>query len=387
MNIIIGSSHLWRSSTRVGIHAFGEYFASRGCHVEWWTIPFSMIHFIKPTHLAVKWQRLKIAMGHPYQEEIGTGSITNRVPLTLVHPVPNIPILASYYVSKNYLIWSIPPFFHPLHRMRAHVNDILLLDSGGINLYYPARQSARLVIYRLNDLVAEFPNQARGRIQSEKEVIKNADLVLPVSQSLYDEAVRIRKTSSGVHLLPNGVHLNAFKIKHPPPIEYRELTRPRILFVGALSSWFDWNLIIEVARQRPHYSFIMIGGGKVPENTPINIHILGMRPHNQIPAYLQHADAGIIPFKDVPLIQRMEKPLKFYEYQAAGLPVVSVPYGGLTKMKPYAFFGRHPDEFARAIDSALKTTNSKREQFKQDSLKYSWDTIFAQFENILQDTR
>ena len=79
----------------------------------------------------------------------------------------------------------------------------------------------------------------------------------------------------------------------------------------------------------------------------------------------------------------MERPLKFYEYVASGLPVVSVPYGMLAKMSPHALFGRTAREFAMAIDDALKFNPSAKAQLKKEASKFSWENLFSAFDSIL----
>jgi len=268
----------------------------------------------------------------------------------------------------------------------VYIVDILMFDAGGLNIFYPVEKLSSLRIYRLSDLVAELPNQVRGRIESEREIIKRVDLVLPVSESLYEEAVKIRGTKRGVYLLPNGVDLSLFQHEYPEPIEYKRIPRPRAIFVGALSDWFDWDILKKLALMRPKVSFVVVGRGKVPETLPENVHLLGPRPHESIPSYLQHVDVGLILFKNLPLIKRIERPLKFYEYLAAGLPVVSVPYGSLQNMAPFALFGDSADTLARALDEALEISGDMEERArrKREAERFSWENIFARFEEILK---
>lgn len=386
MNIVIGSSYLWRDCAKVGLHAFGEYFITKGCRVEWFTIPFSLFHLVKPTKLAIKWQRLAIALGHPVLVNDGGSVLINRVLFTIVHPV-NLPFFNSYFVSRSYLRWTFPPLQRVLRCDGVYPVDLLFFDSGGLNIYYPLHSMAKVVIYRLNDLVAEFPGQVRGRVESEREILRKVDLVLAVSESLYEEAVRIRGTSKGVHLLPNGVNIEPFSKPWPEPADYKQIPSPRAIFVGSLSTWFDWELLKEVATIRPSISFVLIGRGTAPVRLPKNVYLLGPRPHAEVPGYLLYADVGLILFKDLPRIARTEKPLKFYEYLAAGLPIVSVPYGNLKRMEPYALFGSDPIEFAEALDEAIKigANQEERNWRKAEASKFSWDNVFAQFDRILRE--
>jgi glycosyltransferase involved in cell wall biosynthesis len=55
-----------------------------------------------------------------------------------------------------------------------------------------------------------------------------------------------------------------------------------------------------------------------------NVHLLGARPYDEVPAYLEAFDAAIIPFKLNGLTEDTN-PIKLYEYLAAGKPVISTP--------------------------------------------------------------
>jgi len=333
--------------------------------------------------MSIKLNRLARSLGRPWREQVGKGYLVNRVPLTLLHPVSGIPFLESYFVSSSYLGWRVSPLSALAKRDGIFPVDMLLFDAGGTGIYYEFAKKASVVVYRVNDLLAEFPRQTKGSIACEKEIIRKADLVLPASGSIYDEVLRIRGSAGGVHLLPNGVNLRLFSAAAPCPPEYAAIPEPRAILVGVLSSWYDWDLLAEVARMRPGVSFCLVGRGKVPDMGLGNVHVLGPCAPEQVPAYMQHAAVGLIPFSDCPLVRRIERPLKFYEYIASGLPVVSVPYGALTSMSPGALFGRSPAEFAEAIDAALAYTDEDRAHLREAATQYSWDAIMERFDAIL----
>ena len=74
IRVAIGSSYLWRDTGKVGLHAFGNYFLDHGGRIAWFTIPFSLLHFTKPTKLKVKLRRLRSAL-FPYREDRGHGFV------------------------------------------------------------------------------------------------------------------------------------------------------------------------------------------------------------------------------------------------------------------------------------------------------------------------
>ncbi len=90
-------------------------------------------------------------------------------------------------------------------------------------------------------------------------------------------------------------------------------------------AWFDWAMILEAAVQRPEWNFEFIGFG-APEGlvAPPNVAIKDSVPQLELPALSQHWHVGMIPFRPSPLSRAVD-PIKVYDYQALGLPTLSVP--------------------------------------------------------------
>ena len=126
--------------------------------------------------------------------------------------------------------------------------------------------------------------------------------------------------------LPNGVDAENFARPRPEPEDIAGLARPRVVYVGALEYWFDVELLERCALARPDVPFVVIGPR--PDGLPAslatlrNVHLIGPRPYAEIPAYLQHCDVGIVPFRRDALVDSIH-PIKVYEYLAAGLRVVA----------------------------------------------------------------
>jgi UDP-galactopyranose mutase len=131
----------------------------------------------------------------------------------------------------------------------------------------------------------------------------------------------------------NGVELDHFAPASPPrpePAALAALPHPRCLYMGSVAEWFDVELLHAVARALPAASFPVLGPVRPAlaarlREAPPNCHYLGARTYAELPAWLQHADAGLIPFQRTPLTAGVD-PVKLYEYLAAGLPVVATPF-------------------------------------------------------------
>ena len=387
--LLVSSILFWGDNKRVGLHYLTDFFIRRGFDVFWLTVPFSLLFFIKPTYIQEKVERLKLALSKGKEYEIGDSKVINGILLSAVHPIGGIPFLNSYFVIKNYLKLSYPLLGHLLKKYGFEKPDIFLFDTGGLNgdlLQFITPQS---IIYRLNDEVSGFYNDIRkeapGRSILENEYFKKSDLILAASKPLHNYAVQKRDGPKGVYLLPNGVDVERFLKVEKEPAEYKKIPKPRAVYVGGLRI-LDWNLIALVAKKNKSISFIVIGPGKAPGNLPKNIYFLGEISCQKIPAYMQHSEVGLMPVKNVLQIQKVERPLKFYEYLASGLPIVSVTYGKLKEgMSPYALFGNTPDEFSAAIQRALAYSPEQRAKLKEAAKQFSWDKIYKDFEKILEE--
>ena len=125
-----------------------------------------------------------------------------------------------------------------------------------------------------------------------------------------------------------------------------------------------------MARTHPHWSFVLIGpvGEGDPDTdvetlrTLANVHLLGPRPYATLPSYLKGLDLGLLPTRFNAYTQAMF-PMKFFEYLAAGLPVVA---SGIDALQPFAALALlvepSAESFAAAIATALAGQGPSRQE-------------------------
>ncbi len=82
-----------------------------------------------------------------------------------------------------------------------------------------------------------------------------------------------------------------------------------------------------------------------------NIYLLGPRPYDQIPAFLQHADVVIIPHQVNPFTESLD-PIKAYECVAVGRPTVSTPVAGFRDLGPPVVVAER-EAFVAAVSASL----------------------------------
>lgn len=130
-----------------------------------------------------------------------------------------------------------------------------------------------------------------------------------------------------------GVDFDLFSTRQPQPAELQNLPRPIIGYFGTISERIDLDLIARLAREFPKGSVVMVGPVHfAAEDLPRagNIHYLGLRRHAELPAFAQHFDIGLIPFRITEATTRLN-PVKTLEYLAAGLPVVATAIPDLVR--------------------------------------------------------
>ena len=137
---------------------------------------------------------------------------------------------------------------------------------------------------------------------------------------------------------------------------------PVLMFVGAIDAYkLDLALLETLACEHPQWSFVFIGPvGETDPSTDVrglkrlpNVHLLGPKPYASLPAYLAQAHVALLPLQ-INAYTRHMYPMKFFEYLAAGCPVVATAIPSLLDQGDVALLCP-PDSqaFAAAINTVL----------------------------------
>jgi glycosyltransferase involved in cell wall biosynthesis len=189
----------------------------------------------------------------------------------------------------------------------------------------------------------------RYNLKIEREILKKADLVFCETPS---RAERKKSLHERVFVISHGVDFSSFQEALRSdylPDDLKAIPQPIIGFSGTVNrDKFDFSLMEFLARERPGWSFVMVG--RIYRNTVLperlkslsNVHFLGERPYQEIPHYLKGFDVCIIPYLKTRVTDDIQT-LKIYEYLALGKPVVT------TDLKHFRQF---PDELVLRAASA-----------------------------------
>lgn len=223
-----------------------------------------------------------------------------------------------------------------------------------------------LVIY---EYVDEIHADIAGRNVSEElldrhsKVLKREDIMCIASaDKLYRDVARYR--SNNAVLVSNGVELEHFSVARdrsqiPDGIRHVIAKDKAIIgYFGALAKWFDYELVIELARVRPDYEILLIGWNydqslnAYPIQDFPNITVIGPIDYKVLPQYACWFDVSTIPFR-INEVTESTSPIKLFEYMALGHPIVTTDLPECRKYES-ALIARNHEEFVRLIDEALK---------------------------------
>jgi glycosyltransferase involved in cell wall biosynthesis len=196
----------------------------------------------------------------------------------------------------------------------------------------------------------------------EKRLARKSNYVFTTNLSLKKS---LRKFNKNTFFFPNVVDLDHFIKSHEiskKPYDIDKIAPPIVIFHGVLSDFkIDFKMLYKVCLNMPFLSFVFIGQEKEGQHNEIlhrlaklkNVYMLGHKNYNQLPSYLAFASIGIIPaIKNTYTINMF--PMKFYEYLASGLPVVTIdlPYLRGCRSK-HVYIAKNTDDFISGINFLL----------------------------------
>lgn len=244
-----------------------------------------------------------------------------------------------------------------------------------------SRLRKKLVLYDFNDSPFQFsvsPPWAHGYWP---RTIRQADAVFVVSEFYRRQLAG--ETDRPLILLGNGVEMAHFEAPRDVPADLASLPRPLIGYVGLLSHFLDFEMLEALRRNRRGGTLVLVGPGSPATDAAVaelgrreGVAVLGPRPYEQVPAYMQALDVGVIPFRaDDPFVQGIN-PNKVYQYLAAGLPVLTTPLLDLQESAPDLLFATDDRSMSQALATALDAP-ADRERRRALARPHDWDALAA----------
>lgn len=223
------------------------------------------------------------------------------------------------------------------------------------------------IVYDCMDDHAAFSTNDSRMLAGEEALLEGSELVVVTSRRLREH---VAGRAGNLVAIPNACDWEHFaKAAGDPacPASLATVPRPIIGYVGAISEWFDFDLLRDAIEKHPEWSFVLVGSTwGAPEHGDLaakpNVQFLGEQPYETVPALVSRFDVACIPFSLTTLIEATD-PVKLYEYLAAGKPVVAsrlpelAVHAGLGELVSLVDSG---EAFTAAVAEALRTDGPEK---------------------------
>jgi glycosyltransferase involved in cell wall biosynthesis len=234
------------------------------------------------------------------------------------------------------------------------------------------RRSA--LVYNRSDRHSAFTEACGDLIAGlERELLRHGDAVLYSSRSFLESEREL--TGDRARFLDHGVDLRHFAPRgRTGTLERRGIPRPIIGFFGGIDDYVvDLDLLERVAVERPGYRLVLVGDATLPldrlQRHP-NVHYLGFRPDEEIPALGADFDVALMPWLDNDWI-RSCNPIKLKEYLSLGCEVVTTPFPELEYYLDHVHVGAG-QAFLQRIDEVVAGARSPGDR-QRLLAQASWD--------------
>jgi glycosyltransferase involved in cell wall biosynthesis len=306
------------------------------------------------------------------------------------------------HVATPHLPHGLPPE-EVNSRLRELVNELISeheLENYVLWYYTPMALAfsdhlqPRMTVYDCMDELSAFKFAPPMLKQLEKDLLSKADLVFTGGVSLYEYK---KDQHHNIYPFPSSIdykHFGQGRTIKEEPADQKNIPHPRIGFYGVVDERFDIDLVAKAAEQRPEWHFVILGPVVKIDEASLprreNIHYLGSKSYNELPAYLSGWDIAMIPFARNEST-RFISPTKTPEYLAAGRPVISTSIRDV--VDPY-----HKNELVEIADDADAFVAAAERIFKRQDRNFwlqkvddflannSWDKTWAAMLQLMNMT-
>jgi glycosyltransferase involved in cell wall biosynthesis len=190
----------------------------------------------------------------------------------------------------------------------------------------------------------------------DRDLTQRADLVFVAPPALLEAK---RAINPNTWFSPHGVDVTLFGRTMDPatvvPAAARDLSHPVVGYFGSIHEWIDIDLIEWLARERPQWTFLLVGYAAIDISqlrVLANVKLVGAQPYTDLPAWAKAFDVAIMPYR---LNRQVENanPLKLREYMATGKPIVSVSNPEIDKFARWVRIAKGREAFLAELENAL----------------------------------
>jgi glycosyltransferase involved in cell wall biosynthesis len=388
MNIVLFGGIDWTDPRRFPVHHVAERLAEK--HRVFYVDNFGGVRDLRWGDLKRGLQKVKTALQRRTADTEPVRDTPDNVAVyqPLILPTPRLPNtigrLNGYLIARGVnqvlrehdvrapVVWTrvaTPIAWHAIRRIDPAVLVYQVVDNFPHNPIIPPS---------LRDMHGAYAERFS----------RSADLIFASARGLKEKKDPL---NDDVHFFPNGVEVDKFRQPvSGEPEALCSIGRPRLGFVGTVAPPVDFATIDAVARRRPDWSFVFIGPttqfARLGDLKQLdNVHFLGPVDHDDLPAYCQALDLGLIPYERTEFTE-YTFPSKLAEYLASGLPVLSSNIPEMRHYRDVIGIYEDADDFVQAARKQLGSTAETEVAKRRDLAQHlSWDAIVDRMTDAIDE--
>lgn len=311
-------------------------------------------------------------------------------------------------IKENLYLIDLVIYKETLIKMTSTMKNKYLMiystDYIPMDILQPYMDANFKIIYEFVDGIDEKlcgKETAKQLTDRHKNIINNYDpYIITTATKLYN-SVKDENSNAKVKLITNGVEYDYFSNSQLEiPEEMKDLKKDGNIIIGyygALASWFDYEIIKELAKKSPKYQIVLIGldYDKTLRKSGVldmpNVHYLGKKAYGELANYLHGFDICTIPFI-INEITLSTSPVKVFEYMAARKPIVTTDLPECRKYES-VLIGKDANEFLEKIELAISKINDKEyldiltKEAKENDWKHKYNSLVELIVNGEDDER
>lgn len=246
-------------------------------------------------------------------------------------------------------------------------------------------------VYYCTDNFPATSKAAQKVIKYERQVLRRADIVFVMAKNMLNYCLTYNKN---ITCIPMGVDTEVFSRVddiNTKPTEIENIHNHIIGYIGGIRQSVDQRLMGYLAEKLVDCTFIFVGPIQTDSSFMKrfkNIIFIGRKLHSELPKYIKHFDACIIPYKKDDYTDNISS-AKLNEYLIMGKPVIS------TNLKEIENFNKENENIVYIANSYQDFANLILEAIKQDNevlkcerieiaRKNSWDNKIEQMSVIIE---
>lgn len=360
-HILFHRPTIWDSEIQCSTKLLARLFAQRGFDVTYLHTPLDPVHLAKGKR--GYWQTWR-------KGSYSDGNVRVVTPASLI-PVRDVPGLDGPLAADLRYLLTIPSLRKLVCGSGRSAPDLMWSTvPGSMRALRRAFPSAHQVFHVI-DYYPAFRGDPVKRL--ERADYAAADAVITIGQTLKNYVVdELGVPAAKVEVLGQGVELQRYRAAAgttlPEPAVFKDCPHPRAIWSGVLGKG-DPELFTAAAAAMAQRggSLILLGptapwADKLAKTMPDTVRNLGPVRPDALPAYLAHADVGLMLYdRSKQTVYKGQNPLKLYEYAAAGLQILSTAHEEFAFLNPPIF----PVTDAASVHAAMIAALDPAKQFSE----------------------